>query len=72
MKHADLRERMIALHPRVSVGNDTPYWFKVRRTIYGPTLDGKYHGQPRCKSFEGALRKAEALSVSLGVYNANA
>lgn len=58
-------ERFKALHPRVSVGNDSPCWLKVRRTIYGPTLDGKYHGRPACRTFEGALRKAEALSTEL-------
>ena len=57
-----IAERLKALHPRVSIGNDTPCWLKPRRTIYGATLDGHYHGQPRCRSLEGALRKAEALS----------
>lgn len=58
-------ERFRNLHPRVSVGNDTPVWLKPRRTIYGPTLDGKYHGDPRCRTFKGALRKAEKLSAEL-------
>lgn len=57
--------RFKELHPRVSVGNDSPCWFKVRRTVYGPTLDGKYYGTPRCRTFAGALRKAEALSAEL-------
>jgi hypothetical protein len=60
-----LADRRRKLHPRVSVGNDTPCWLKPRRTIYGPTLDGSYHGVPRCRSFEGALRKAEKLSREL-------
>lgn len=60
-----LADRLRALHPRVSVGNDSPCWLKPRRTIYGATLDGSYHGTPRCKSFEGALRKAERLSAEL-------
>lgn len=62
------RARFRALHERVSVGNDSPAWLKPRRMIYGPTLDGKYHGHPRCRTYEGALKKAEKLSreVSAG------
>lgn len=58
-------ERMRALHPRVSVGNDSPAWLNPRRTIWGPTLDGNYHGHPNCKTFEGALKKAEKLSEEI-------
>lgn len=61
----DHGERMRALHPRVGVGNDSPTWLKPRRTVWGVTLDGRYHGTPRCRSFEGALRKAEKLSREL-------
>ena len=60
-----LIDRFRALHPRVSVGNDSPAWLKPRRTVWGPTLDGKYNGRPRCRSFKSALRKAEALSREL-------
>lgn len=65
MDMAKQAERFRALHPRVSVGNDSPMWLKPRRMVYGPTLDGKYHGRPRCRTFEGALKKAEALSKEL-------
>lgn len=61
----NLADRLRALHPRVSIGNDTPCWLKPRRTIYGATLDGAYHGTPRCRTMEGALRKAEQLSAEL-------
>jgi hypothetical protein len=49
-------QRQRKLHRRVSVANDgcPPRW--------GVTLDGKYYGQPRCRSIEGALTKAEKLS----------
>jgi hypothetical protein len=65
MNKQDVGARMRALHPRVSVGNDTPCWLSPRRTLYGPTLDGKYHGQPLCRTFDGALKKAEKLSDAI-------
>lgn len=60
-----LADKFRNLHPRVSVGNDSPVWLKPRRTVYGVTLDGKYIGTPRCKTYAGALRKAEQLSARL-------
>ena len=59
------RKRRSKLHPRVSVGNDSPCWLKPRRTIWGATLDGSYHGRPACRTYEGAIRKAEKLSREL-------
>ena len=55
----------INAHARVGVGNDSPAWLKPRRTIYGATLDGKYHGPPKCRTLLGAIKKAEALIKSL-------
>jgi len=60
-----LAKRRRDLHPRVSIGNDTPCWLKPRRTMYGVTLDGEYYGRPLCRTYEGALRKAERLSRTL-------
>lgn len=60
-----LIKRRYALHPRVNVGNCTQCWTKKRQTIYGATLDGSYHGKPRCRTYEGALRKAETLSAEI-------
>lgn len=62
MKPATLeRLRRVNGHPRVGIGNDSPAWLKPRRTVWGATLDGKYHGHPRCRTIEGALKKAEHL-----------
>lgn len=58
-------ERLQSLHPRVGIGNATPVWRKSRRIVYGPMLDGDYIGDPRCRTFEGALRKAEKLSAEI-------
>ena len=55
------RLRRVNAHARVGVGNDSPTWLKPRRTIWGVTLDGRYHGQPRCRTLTGALTKAEKL-----------
>lgn len=55
------RIRAIMAHPRVGLGNDSPVWLNPRRTVHGATLDGEYHGHPRCRTMMGAVRKAEAL-----------
>ena len=55
------RYRAVNLHPRVGVGNCMSLG-KVRRTAWGVTLDGRYVPPgPRCRTFKGALRKAEKL-----------
>lgn len=59
------RLRAINGHARVGIGNDTPMWLKPRRTVWGVTLDGRYHGQPRCRTIHGAMKKAEALIEAL-------
>ena len=59
------RVRRSNLHPRVGVGNDSPCWLKHRRIIWGATLDGSYHGRAACRTYEGAIRKAEELSREL-------
>lgn len=50
-------------HPRVGVGNDSPAWFKVRRTVWGVLLDGRYIRPPRHRSHIAACRAAgEAIN----------
>jgi hypothetical protein len=62
--HEKIAERCRTLHPRVGVGNYKAW--TSNRTIYGPTIDGRYaEEQPTCRTFEGALKKAEFLSRHL-------